>query len=410
MTTETADPAALFSRLLRHETRADPYPLYAALREQPIGRNGEGAYIVTRHEHISQLLRDPRMSANRRAPDDPRHRERPTGPDGRPIRGGILTLDPPEHNELRAQIVHHLAPRILASDAAIARSVASLLDAHAGADPGQIDVVSDLAYPLPVSVICEILGVPAADEPVFREFARKLTRGLDPVEALSAEEIAELQGTRRELGAYMFHLVVQRTAEPADDLISDLITGDGRIAPLQTADLIINLGLLLIAGHETTVNLIANGALALLRHPETLAGLRADPDLAPLVVEEVLRFDPPVQFSGRSTLAEIALGPTVIPQGSRVILMLAAGNRDPERFPHPERFAPGRENNTHLSFGSGIHYCLGAALARREAATALTALAQRLSRPRLLQDPPPYRENAILRGPEQLLVGFDKLT
>ena len=178
---------------------------------------------------------------------------------------------------------------------------------------------------------------------------------------------------------------------------------------MDDANLVITMILLLIAGHETTVNVISNGTLTLLRYPAELERLRDSPERAPIVVEEVLRYEPPVQFVGRFALADIEIGGATIPRGSGIRLMLAAGNRDPARFVDPDRFDPGRPDNEHLGFGGGIHYCVGAPLARIEGHAALTALARRLVNPRLVDDPPPYRPNAVLRGPSHLLVDYDQL-
>jgi cytochrome P450 len=169
------------------------------------------------------------------------------------------------------------------------------------------------------------------------------------------------------------------------------------------------MALLLIAGHETTVNLITNGMLTLLRHPDTLERLRREPDLIITLVEEVLRFEPPVQFRTRTTLTDVEVAGVTIPRGATVVLMLASGSRDPRRFPDADQFVPDRTDNTHLGFGGGIHYCVGAPLARIEAHIALGELARRLAAPRLVDDPPPYRENASLRGPRHLMVAFERL-
>ena len=174
-------------------------------------------------------------------------------------------------------------------------------------------------------------------------------------------------------------------------------------------DLVVTMILLLVAGHETTVNLITNGMLTLLRHPDALQRLREDPDSVINVVEEVLRFDPPVQFRTRTTLADVEVAEATIPKRGTVVLLLASGSRDPVRFPEPERFEPHRPDNEHLGFGGGMHYCVGAPLARLEAQIALGTLARRLVTPRLVADPPPYRDNAALRGPEHLLVRFARL-
>ncbi len=169
------------------------------------------------------------------------------------------------------------------------------------------------------------------------------------------------------------------------------------------------MGLLLLAGHETTVNLLTNGMFTLLRHPEVLDRLHRDPNFVINTVEEVLCYDPPVQFRTRTTLTDVEVAGVSIPKGATVLLLLASGSRDPARFPDPERFDPDRSDNEHLGFGSGIHYCIGAPLARLEALVALSTLARRLVNPRLVADPPPYRQNASLRGLEHLLVAFDRL-
>ena len=200
------------------------------------------------------------------------------------------------------------------------------------------------------------------------------------------------------------------TARPGDDLLSGLLSGDGPEAPMTREEVLSNAALLLVAGHETTVNLITNGMLTLLRHPEVLDRLRRgdEPDLVARVVEELLRYEPPVQFlPNRNTLDDIEVAGTTIPKGSPVTLVLAAGSRDPAHVPDPDRFDPDREHNEHLGFGGGIHYCFGAPLARPETQIALTELARRLENPRLVDDPPPYRPNPILRGPRHLLVEFD---
>ncbi|MFF2809624.1 cytochrome P450 [Streptomyces sp. NPDC058000] len=399
MTTASPDTATgLFAHVLRYENRADPYPHYTRMLRQPVTRMDDGTWLVSGHQEISQLLHDPRISADRLNPDAPE-----------PAFRSLLVLDPPRHDQLRRLVTQQFIPRIMGMRDHLETLVARLLDAHRGDQPGQLDVVADLAYPLPVTVICELLGVPREDEAVFGGLARRLTRGLDPIDTQTEEELRELQQAREELAQYLEGLIARRRATPGDDLLSGLMSDTDPAGGMGPVDLRVTLGLLLIAGHETTVNLIANGTLALLRHPDALARLRTDPDLATPLVEEVLRYDPPVQMSGRSTLADIDLAGTTIRRGARVRLMLAAGNRDARRFPDPDRFVPDRRDNTHLGFGGGLHYCIGATLARAEAQIALTALARRLESPRLIADPPPYRENAILRGPDQLPVSFERL-
>jgi cytochrome P450 len=209
---------------------------------------------------------------------------------------------------------------------------------------------------------------------------------------------------------YFSELFDARRGELGDDLLSGLLSGDGPEVPLSRAEVLSNASLLLVAGHETTVNLITNGMLTLLRHPQVLErlGRGGEPDLAARVVEELLRYEPPVQYlPNRNALDDIEIAGTIIPKGVSVTLALAAGSRDPDVIPEPDRFDPDREHNEHMGFGGGIHYCFGAPLARPETQIALTELARRLENPRLVEDPPPYRTNPFLRGPRHLLVEID---
>ena len=270
--------------------------------------------------------------------------------------------------------------------------------------------VQDFAYPLPVTIICRLLGVPPEDEPRFRGWSSALVRTLDPTESLSEAERQQAVQSRTQMLEYMKQLSETRRAHPQDDLFSALVIGDDPDGRLSEPDLLATMLLLLIAGHETTVNLITNSMLALLRHPEVFDHLRGNPDLAIPTVEEVLRYDPPVQYRTRTTLTDIPIAGVTIPQGARVVLLFASGSRDPARFVDPDRFWPEREDNEHFGFGSSDHYCIGAPLARREGVAALKALTRRLQAPRLVTDPPPYRKNAALRGPEHLQVAFDHVS
>ncbi len=209
------------------------------------------------------------------------------------------------------------------------------------------------------------------------------------------------------MGEYMADLAQARARKPGDDILSGLVTDDGPDGRMSLAEIAATGVLLLVAGHETTVNLISNGTLTLLRHPEVLERLRREPGLSIPLVEELLRYEPPVQMLIRGTLAEISVAGSTIPKGVSISLLLASGNRDPEVFPDADRFIPDRGDNQHLGFGSGIHYCFGAPMARLEAQIALMALAQRLETPRLVVDPPSYRRSPILRGPRHLLVDVD---
>ncbi len=272
----------------------------------------------------------------------------------------------------------------------------------------QVDLVDDFAYPLPVAAICKLLGVPREDVAQFREWADAVVTTTDPSTGTFEERQARRDRTNAELGQYLARLADAHLRQPGDDLLSGMLTDSGPEGRMSKQDVLSTAALLLVAGHETTVNLIANGMLTLLRHPDVLERLRRAPGLSVPLVEELLRYEPPVQFlSNRVTVADIDIAGTTIPRGSPLVLMLAAGSRDPVRFRDPDRFIPDRPNNQHLGFGSGIHYCFGAPLARVEAQIALTELARRLENPRLVTEPPPYRPNPILRGPRHLLIDID---
>ena len=283
--------------------------------------------------------------------------------------------------------------------------VTKLIDGLAGRN--RIDVVDDLAYPFPVAVICELLGVPHEDEPRFHAWVEKGMESLDP-ELDPAEQQRAKAKAVADLSRYLAELVEIHRRAPGDDLLSGMATDDGPEGQMPTDQIVSIAMLLLIAGHETTVNLIANGTLTLLRHPDVLQRLRHDPDLAIPMVEELLRYEPPVHFlPWRTTLDDIDIAGTTIPKGARVTLVLAAGSRDPDHVPDPDRFVPDRDSNQHLGFGGGIHLCFGGPLARLEVQIALTELARRLENPRLVADPPPYRPNPVLRGPLHLPVDID---
>jgi cytochrome P450 len=276
-------------------------------------------------------------------------------------------------------------------------------------NPDRIDLVDQFSYPFPVTVICRLLGVPREDETRFHSWADTIAASLDPVPGADIDERAKVShNARTELGMYLAGLIEERRKNPGDDMLSQLSTAGGPDGVMTTMEVLSTAALLLIAGHETTVNLITNGMLTLLRNPDVLERLRKDPNLAVPVVEELLRFEPPVQLlPQRTTLTDIEVRGVTIPKGASLWLVLAAGNRDPDRFEDPDRFDPDRGDIQHLGFGSGIHSCFGAPLARMEAQLALSELARRLENPRLLEDPPPYRQNAVLRGPRHLPIACD---
>ncbi|WP_345819321.1 cytochrome P450 [Methylobacterium fujisawaense] len=406
---------ALFAAVMDPANRADPYPLYARLRQRPVSRQRDGSYVVSTHAAIRGLLFDPRLSSE----DLPPPRRPRTG---NPLKDLILNpiknrisathrpfifRDPPDHDRLRSLVMREFSiARVQALRPRIAREVDALIDTCRGRR--EVCLVSDLSYPLPVTVICELLGVPREDEPRFQTWATQLATAVEPDARHDDATRRKIVGAFDEIAAYMRDLIREKRRRPTDDMLSGLAAPgpDGR-KQLSDFDLLSTAVLLLVAGHETTVNLITNAMLTLLRHPEQLERLRADPERAPRLIEEVLRYEPPVHFRTRKALGAITVAGETIPKGAPVILLFAAANRDPARFDAPDRFDPDRSDIEHFGFGGGLHYCVGAPLARIEAEIALVALSRRLIAPRLPQDPPPYRPGASLRGPEQLPIGID---
>ncbi|MDH6130180.1 cytochrome P450 [Kitasatospora sp. GP82] len=394
----------LLERITDYANRANPYPLYAELRDAgSVVQQADGSYMVGTYHEITALLHDPRMSA------DPRSRTTPSpGPSEETARLPFLRLDDPEHHRLRTLAMRPFGPphspgRVDAMRGEITRITAELMESFQTAP--QIDIVDDFAYPLPVTVICRLLGVPREDEPLFRQWSDTIVASADvTTEEDTTERDRAGRQAREEMGAYLVGLADQHRGRPTGDMLSAFANEPDPAMRLTPEELAETAVLLLIAGHETTVNLITNGVLTLLRQREHLDLLRREPDLLPRAVEELLRYEPPVHMRERIPRTDLDVAGTTIPKGAPVVLVLASGNRDPKRFHEPDRFDPTRPDNEHLGFGSGIHLCYGAPLARLEAQAALGALIPHLSTARLLQDPPPYRQNAMLRGPRHLPV------
>jgi cytochrome P450 len=374
---QTYDPALI----------ADPYPYYRSLREtDPVHLEGaRNTWLLTRYADVAAVLRD----------DEHFSAEQFT------YASSMLTTDPPEHTRLRTLVskaftgkrVQDLAPRIQGI-------VDGLLDAVAG--ESEMDVIARFAYPLPITVIAELLGVDADRQDFFREASVKLALSLGPVRDPQLM-MGAFEG-RNDLFAYFDELIARRRAEPRDDLISALIASEESGDGLTYAELLAMLLLLLVGGHETTVNLIGNGLLALLRNPGQLEMLRDDERIEKRAVEELLRYDSPVQYSGRVARDGAVVAGTPIPAGHRVRMMFGAANRDPAVFADPEDLDITREHNPHLAFGSGTHFCLGAQLARLEGRIALSTLVRRLPGARLAKDELKWRPAPVLRGLEALPI------
>jgi cytochrome P450 len=392
---DLADPANL----------PDPYPLLAGLRQASPFAEFDGAFVVAaRYADCSAVLRHPNASSERNrsliaAAAARRARDRPS----------FLSLDPPDHTRLRRLVSKAFTPRTVARlEPRIRAITGELLTAASRA--GELELVSQLAYPLPVRIISEMLGVPVEDHPRFAGWSARLAHslqpgfGIDTDEAVSRAQAA--QAASDEFADYFRALIAARRAQPEQDLLSDLIRAEDDGEMLTENELIATCVLLLVAGHETTVGLISNAILALLRHPGQLAAIRADPGLAAGAVEETLRYDAPVQMTARVARGGMQVGAVDAPDGALVLLLLAAAGRDPEVFDDPDRFDIRRGATGHLAFAAGPHFCLGAPLARLEATIAVRAFATRISRPELDRGSLAYKPNLNLRGPEQMVVRF----
>ncbi|MFK0289829.1 cytochrome P450 [Streptomyces sp. NPDC090442] len=399
MSTET-----LLERIIDYVNRANPYPLYAELRENGVSRQNDGSYLVGTYHEIAALLHNPRISSDLRNRTEPN--EALARPDG--LSPAFIRVDDPEHDRLRRLTMRPFGPphspgRVDALHDDIEEIARELIDGFRGRE--RIDLVDDFAYPLPVTVICRLLGVPQENMPQLRTWTNAVIESPDrsPGDDPAGQHAG--MDARSAMANYMGELAAERAHHPSDDMISELVHDEGPEGRLTRPELMTTLVLLMIAGHETTINLITNGMLTLLRHPEELARLRREPELMPSAVEELLRYEPPVQMlPQRTPLTDIEIGGTAIPKGAPLFLILASGNRDPLRFENPDHFDPARRDNQHFGFGSGIHNCFGAPLARIEAQVALTALLDHLDDPQLAEDPPPYRHSPILRGPQHLLL------
>jgi pimeloyl-[acyl-carrier protein] synthase len=375
--------------------REDPYPLYRyLLAAAPVQWNDVlGAWTLARYADVVASLTDARFSADRT------ERGRADALEGYELAKSMLVSDPPDHTRMRALVQKAFTPRMIEQlRPRIVSIVGELLDRIADRG-GTFDVIADLAYPLPVVVIAELLGVPPEDREVFEEWSALLAASLDPL--VSADLMGRVTHARDALHTYLRGIIALRRREPKADLISALVAVEERGDVLSEPELVVMCTLLLIAGHETTVNLIGNGMLALLQHPDQLAQLRESPQLIGTAVEELLRFDSPVQMTGRVVLEPLELGGKAISAGEFVLPLLGAANRDPAQFPEPDKIDVARTPNAHVAFGRGIHFCLGAPLARAEGQIAIGALVRRFRN--IEQAGQPVRRDQItLRGLKSL--------
>jgi cytochrome P450 len=388
----------------------NPYAQFRALREaDPIHLTLTGAYALTRYDDVVRVLRDPDLSVERRdddtlalLPPDVKARM-----DAQERRGGnraILNIDPPDHHRIRRLVSKVFTPGAVEQmRTAVERLVAEALDAVAPA--GEMDVIADLAFPLPFTVISEMLGMPEGRSRLeLREWSGALVKTFDPI--VTAEEWHAALDAGENMGAYVQEVIAAKRADPDDRLLSALVAIEDEGDQLTNDELVDNVILLFVAGHETTVNLIGNGVLALLRNRRELERLRADPDFDGNAVEELLRFESPVQASARIVRQPFDIDGHRFGPGDVLLTLLGAANHDPEHFgPDADVLDVGRANaRDHVSFGGGYHHCLGAFLARLEGGVAVPTLLRRFPALEIATDAPAWNGRMVLRGLESLPV------
>lgn len=385
----------------------DPYPLLATLREgSPFADFDSALTVFGKFDDCSRILRDPRASSERgsstlaaRRPEQERRRR------------SFLSLDPPDHTRLRGLVSKAFTPRVIATlEPRISEVTDELLTAAQARDRRELELVSQVAYPLPVRIICEMLGVPPADRARFASWSASLVHSLQPnFGAVDEAELVAADEASREFGEYFTELIATRRSNPGDDLLTKLIRAEDEGDRLTVEELIATAVLLLVAGHETTVGLISNAMLALLRHRSQFDAIVADPALAAHAVEEALRYDAPVQLTGRVAKDEMTVGDLTVPAGAVMLILLAATGRDPAVFTDPDRFDIMRGEKEHLAFAAGPHFCLGAPLARLEARIALRKIAARVINPELDEDRLAYKPNFNLRAPQRLVIAYNHI-
>jgi cytochrome P450 len=392
------DPVA---RLMLAATRTDPYPLYARVRQRGLVRSPLGAFIAADHATVAGVLRDRRFSSS---PAHQRGYRPPSYPPGDPRAGppdgDLLNLDPPDHTRLRRLVSGAFTPRAIAELEPWIRELTDRL--LTAADAAGFDLIDALAFPLPIAVICHLLGVPAEDQAQFRAWGHDVAATLDP--QLAAAARTQSREAEVALTRYLQDLVRERRANPDDSILSALIAAEEEGDRLSSGEVVRMAFLLLIAGFETTVNLIGNGTVAVLGDPDGWDRLRQDPSLVPAAIEEMLRYDSPVQLTSRIATEEVEVGGRVIPAGRTVLVAIGGANRDPKVFERPDEFRMDRPDpGRHLSFSLGLHHCLGAALARLEGRIAIEELTRRY--PALeLTARPTRRSQLVLRGFESVPV------
>jgi cytochrome P450 len=410
-TTAPFEPQPLGDRYFQ-----DPLRVFARMREESavtsvITPEGQRAWLITRYEDVRKALADPRLSKDWRKLRSPGFVPDPSVGF---LMAHMLNADPPDHTRLRRLVQKAFTPgRVAALRPRIEAITASLLDAMPGggsggggraldADPagdGAVDLITAFAFPLPMTVICELLGIPDGDREEFKTWSQVILS--------STATFDEYRAAGGAMYAYFTRLLADKRAAPADDLLSALITARDSGDSLDEPELLAMIFLLLVAGHETTVNLIATGTLALLTHPSEFSRLRSEPSLLPGAVEELLRYANPLNHAtDRYAPQSFEIGGVTIPAGEPVLVVTSSANRDPARFPDPDRLDVGRDASGHVAFGHGIHYCVGAPLARLEGEIAFGALLSRFPGLSLAVDPAAlrWRPSSLIHGLERLPV------
>ena len=438
--------AEVLSLLFDRRWRANPYPLYRHLREEsPVHITPFGLVLVARHTDVQSGLRDPALSsdlghvvgnASALGPTSPtetvrtairtirygrldlvRHRSilvaalrrQDAGESltfGSLVRRTLLFRDPPEHTRLRGLVNRAFTPRTIERlQSRVEAFVTELLGRQPKDRP--FDLMTEFAYPLPLRIICELLGVPTTDTDQLINWSRQLALGLDPVAGLTdPTAIRRADNAAAALTAYLGQLLADRRRRPQADLLSTLADAEANGDTLSNDDIVVTAALLLIAGHETTVNLITTGLLTLLEHPDAMHTWSTTGDITDTAVEELLRYEAPVQTVSRVATQSTTIADTDIPAGTIVMFLIGSANRDPDEFDNPDHLDLTRQPNRHIGFGNGIHYCLGAALARAEARVALPALLAR--HPRLTESATnlSWRPGLAIRGLEEFPISF----
>lgn len=406
MAAEVDPGTAFLMEAFEPATRQDPYPLYAKMREQnPLLAAGNGLWFAFTHQTTQDVLRSPNMSSDERRSNEFREnlQHDPKYQQFKQREPLMLFMDPPDHTRLRKLVsraftprtVERLVPRIVTmTDAA--------LDEIAGAGP--VDLREALAYPIPIAVICELLGVPEHEARSFQDLSDDLTLSIEPGVLRTPEQETAIEHAYDGLQLHIGDLLQRRRVEPGDDLVSGLLAardGDDKLSEIELINMVI---LLLLAGHETTVNLIGNGAVALLRNPDQLRMWQDDPSLDRQAVDELLRYDSPVQFGMRVVTEDYSIGDVVVPAFDQITCLLGAANRDPAVFDNPDQLDLRRHNSfANMSFGGGIHHCLGMALARTEGELVLGSLLRRFKKIELVAEPV-VRPRFVLRGYESIMI------